>query len=68
MMTRKDYVRFADAINDTFDQYVHADEDAWLALISLADRLAVIFSRDNANFDRNKFMEFALPNWAKQYA
>jgi hypothetical protein len=55
-MTRKDYVKIADAIKTLAEPAFMMDRrDLWL----VADKLANIMKQDNPRFDRRRFMKAA---------
>jgi hypothetical protein len=59
-MTRKDYVKIAEAVNESRCREVGSfnvvyEED-------LIENLCSVFEQDNPNFDRNKFVEACKVN------
>ena len=48
-MTRKDYIKIAQAIKDN-------EQGNWLG--GLIDDLCIIFKQDNNNFNRDKFIDY----------
>jgi len=56
MMTRKDYVRFANLLNSMNNGFP-ADMFSYEAKKFLVNNMCEIFETDNKNFDREKFKE-----------
>ena len=57
MMTRKDYVKFAELISVVSDTKTMAIDGGTLVV-----KLAHLFEEDNPNFDRNKFFDACMVN------
>jgi hypothetical protein len=55
-MTKKDYIKFAEAIR------LATREDGSISKMRLIDEMSYIFREDNPNFDSIKFLEAAWPN------
>jgi hypothetical protein len=51
-MSKKDYIKLADAIKQAVDRWGKTDA-LWMA----ADRIAMVCRYDNPAFNRDKFME-----------
>jgi hypothetical protein len=66
-MTRKDYIKFADALKErrrtlnpySGDQTYYEDVSYNVALDDIADDMCRIFAADNGNFDRSRFLTAA---------
>ena len=50
-MTRKDYVAFANLVQEISDEY------GVITVAGVAGRMAEVFAVDNERFDRNKFFD-----------
>ena len=57
MMTKKDYIKFAELISVVSDTKTMAIDGGTLVV-----KLAHLFEEDNPNFDRNKFFDACMVN------
>jgi hypothetical protein len=55
-MTRKDYEAIASVVSYVGDMY-QSQQNEYEAILTLAEGLADTLARDNARFDRSRFLE-----------
>ena len=56
-MTRKDYIKVADAIWEGFEPFYNAgNTDATALVLKIVENLAKSFQLDNPRFDRTRFV------------